>query len=114
MQTLMVDVVAGIVDAAWWRYEFIKVFALPYNRRQAFVSHFYPGAAMDSYMDLVDVRASATEIRWHLVEGERASMAIRIPEPLRDASKEETTRRGMSFSAFVHACMIEVLEKKGA
>ena len=69
---------------------------------------------MESYTELVDSHASETEIRRHLVEGERASMTIRIPETLRDAAKEEAALRGMSFSAFVRACMIEELSKKGA
>ena len=69
---------------------------------------------MESYTELVDSHASVTEIRRHLVEGERASMTIRIPETLRDAAKEEAALRGMSFSAFVRTCMIEELAKKGA
>ena len=69
---------------------------------------------MESYAELVDSHASETEIRRHLVEGERASMTIRIPETLRDAAKEEAALRGMSFSAFVRTCMIEELAKKGA
>ena len=68
---------------------------------------------MESYTELVDSHASETEIRRHLVEGERASMTIRIPETLRDAAKEEAALRGMSFSAFVRTCMIEELSKKG-
>ena len=69
---------------------------------------------MESYTELVDSHASETEIRRHLVKGERASMTIRIPETLRDAAKEEAALRGMSFSAFVRTCMIEELSKKGA
>ena len=69
---------------------------------------------MESYAELVDSHASETEIRRHLVEGERTSMTIRIPETLRDAAKEEAALRGMSFSAFVRTCMIEELAKKGA
>ena len=69
---------------------------------------------MDTYTELVDAHATETEIRRHLVEGERASITIRIPDTLRDAAKEEAALRGMSFSAFVRTCMIEELAKKGA
>lgn len=68
---------------------------------------------MKSYMELVDSSASETEIRRHLVDGQRVSVALRIPDTLRDAAKEEAALRGMSFSAFVRTCMIEELAKKG-
>ena len=69
---------------------------------------------MESYTGLVNAHATETEIRRHLVEGERASITIRIPDTLRDAAKEEAALRGMSFSAFVRTCMIEELAKRGA
>lgn len=50
----------------------------------------------------------------HLVDGERVSVTLRIPETLRDAAKDEAALRGMSFSAFVRTCMIEELAKRGA
>lgn len=68
---------------------------------------------MKSYTELVDSKASETDIRRYLVEGERVSVTMRIPDTLRDAAKEEATLRGMSFSAFVRTCMIEELAKKG-
>ena len=68
---------------------------------------------MESYTKLVDRNASKTEIRRHLVAGERVSVTLRIPDTLRDAAKEEAALRGMSFSAFVRTCMIEELSKKG-
>ena len=69
---------------------------------------------MKSYTELVDSKASETDIRRYLVEGERVSVTMRIPDTLRDAAKEEAALRGMSFSAFVRTCMIEELAKKGA
>ena len=68
---------------------------------------------MRSYTELVDSKASETDIRRYLVDGERVSVTMRIPDTLRDAAKEEAALRGMSFSAFVHTCMIEELAKKG-
>ena len=69
---------------------------------------------MRSYTELVDSKASETDIRRYLVDGERVSVTMRIPDTLRDAAKEEAALRGMSFSAFVRTCMIEELAKKGA
>ncbi|WP_277070841.1 YlcI/YnfO family protein [Slackia exigua] len=69
---------------------------------------------METYAELVDSNASETEIRRHLVDGNRVSVTLRIPDTLRDAAKEEAALRGMSFSAFVRTCMIEELAKKGA
>ena len=68
---------------------------------------------MKSYTELVDSKASETDIRRYLVEGERVSVTMRVPDTLRDAAKEEAALRGMSFSAFVRTCMIEELAKKG-
>ena len=68
---------------------------------------------MRSYTELVDSKASETDIRRYLVDGERVSVTMRIPDTLRDAAKEEATLRGMSFSTFVRTCMIEELAKKG-
>ena len=69
---------------------------------------------MRSYTELVDSKASETDIRRYLVDGERVSVTMRIPDTLRDAAKEEAALRGMSFSAFVRTCMIEELAKKGS
>lgn len=69
---------------------------------------------MRSYTELVDSKASETDIRRYLVEGERVSVTMRIPDTLRDAAKEEAALRGMSFSAFIRTCMIEELAKKGS
>ncbi len=69
---------------------------------------------MRSYTELVEAKASETDIRRYLVEGEQVSVTLRIPDTLRDAAKEEAALRGMSFSAFVRTCMIEELAKRGA
>lgn len=69
---------------------------------------------MKSYTELVESKGSETDIRRFLVEGKRVSVTMRIPDTLRDAAKEEAALRGMSFSTFVRACMIEKLAKKGA
>lgn len=36
----------------------------------------------------------------------------RIPENLRESAKEAAELRGMSFSAFMRACMMDELSKK--
>ncbi|WP_343008209.1 YlcI/YnfO family protein [Parolsenella catena] len=69
---------------------------------------------MTEYKELLEGNPSETEIRSFLVDGERVSVTLRIPETLRDAAKDEATLRGMSFSAFVRTCMIEELAKRGA
>lgn len=72
------------------------------------------GARMTAYKELLEGNPSETEIRSYLVDGERVSVTLRIPETLRDAAKDEAALRGMSFSAFVRTCMIEELAKRGA
>lgn len=67
-----------------------------------------------TYKELIQSNPDETEIRSYLVEGDRVSVTLRIPDTLRDAAKEEASLRGMSFSAFVRTCMIEELAKKGA
>lgn len=69
---------------------------------------------MTAYKELLEGNPSETEIRSYLVDGERVSVTLRIPETLRDAAKDEAALRGMSFSAFVRTCMIEELVKRGA
>lgn len=67
----------------------------------------------DSYKELIKSNPSKTEIRSFLVDGDQISVTLRIPNTLRDAAKEEAALRGMSFSAFVRARMIEELARKG-
>lgn len=69
---------------------------------------------MTAYKEILEGNPSETEIRSYLVDGERVSVTLRIPETLRDAAKDEAALRGMSFSAFVRTCMIEELAKRGA
>ena len=69
---------------------------------------------MTAYKELLEGNPSETEIRSYLVDGERVSVTLRIPETLREAAKDEAALRGMSFSAFVRPCMIEELAKRGA
>lgn len=68
---------------------------------------------MPGYKDLITKNPSETAIRSYLVQGDQVSVALRIPDTLRDAAKDEAPLRGMSFSAFVRTCMIEELAKKG-
>ena len=68
----------------------------------------------DSYKELIKSKPNETEIRSYLVDGDRVSVTLRIPDTLRDAAKEEAALRGMSFSAFVRTCILEELAKKGA
>ena len=68
---------------------------------------------MNSYRNLVSSGAKEDEIRAFLVEGAPAPVTMRIPCTLRDAAKEEAALRGMSFSAFIRACVIDELSKKG-
>lgn len=67
----------------------------------------------DGYKELIKGNPDETEIRSFLVNGDQASVTLRIPDTLCNAAKEETNLRGMSFSAFVRTCMIEELTKKG-
>jgi len=69
---------------------------------------------MTAYKELIEENLSETVIRSYLVDGERVSVTLRIPEALRDAAKGEAALRGVSFSAFVRTCMIEELAKRGA
>ena len=65
----------------------------------------------DGYKKFIQSDPDETEIRSFLVDGNRISVTLRIPDTLRDAAKEEAALRGMSFSAFVRTCMIEELAK---
>lgn len=65
-------------------------------------------------MELIEENPSETEIRSYLVDGERVSVTLRIPEALRDVVKDEAALCGMSFSAFVRTCMIEELAERSA
>lgn len=57
---------------------------------------------MASNKEFLEGCPSETVLRRYLIGGERASVALRIPESLRDAAKD------------LRACMIEELAKRGA
>jgi len=69
---------------------------------------------MTAYMELIEENPSETEIRSYLVDGERLSVTLCIPEVLRDAVKDEAALCDMSFSAFVRTRMIEELAERSA
>ena len=78
----------------------------------AFVLHSYDSRVMDMpYADMVERGAGETELRSYLVDGDIVPITVRIPSHLRDSAKEEASLRGMSFSAFVRACVISELTK---
>lgn len=59
---------------------------------------------MPGYKGLIAKKPSKMAIRSYLMQGDKVSVTLRIPDTL----------RGMSFFAFVRTCMIEELSKKGA
>ena len=78
----------------------------------AFVLHSYDARVMKMpYADMVERGAGETELRSYLVDGEIVPITVRIPSHLRDSAKEEASLRGMSFSAFVRACVIGELTR---
>ena len=66
-----------------------------------------------TYAELLDKHAGENEIRSFLVDGDTVPVTMRIPANLRDCAKEAAALRGMSFSAFMRACMIDELAKGG-
>ena len=66
-----------------------------------------------TYAELLDKHAGENEIRSFLVDGDTVPVTMRIPANLRDCAKEAAALRGMSFSAFMRACMIDALAKGG-
>lgn len=66
-----------------------------------------------TYAELLDKHAGENEIRSFLVDGDTVPVTVRIPANLRDCAKEAAALRGMSFSAFMRACMIDELAKGG-
>ena len=65
-----------------------------------------------TYSELVKNDASGAEMKEYLVSGNNVSVAIRIPDTLRDAAKEEAALRGMSFSALIRTCLIDELSNR--
>jgi len=64
------------------------------------------------YTELVEGKATETEIREFLSEGDMTAITIRIPKNLKDAAAEAAPHRGMSFSAFIRMCMMDELAKR--
>ena len=64
-----------------------------------------------NYSDLVDNKASEKEIRAFLTGGETTAITFRIPKNLKESVSEVATLRGISFSAFIRACLMEELAK---
>lgn len=64
------------------------------------------------YSDLIEGKATETEIRDFLADGDMTAITFRIPKNLKDAAAETASRKGMSFSAFMRMCMMEELAKR--
>ena len=61
------------------------------------------------YRELLEGKATDTEIREYLADGSAVAITFRIPENLKAAAQEEARMRGMSFSAFMRMCMMNEL-----
>jgi hypothetical protein len=66
------------------------------------------------YSELINNRATPTEMRKYLVGGETVAITIRIPQNLRDSAKEAAALRGTSFSALLRECLINELTKENS
>ena len=64
------------------------------------------------YSELVKKDVTGAEMKEYLVSGNNVSVAIRIPDTLRDAAKEEAAMRGISFSGLVRNCLIDELSSR--
>ena len=64
------------------------------------------------YSDLVESKATESDIRAYLANGSQVAVAFRIPQNLRDSAKEAAELRGMSFSAFMRMCMMNELSRR--
>lgn len=64
------------------------------------------------YLDLVKEDATDADICKYLSQGDQVAITIRIPENLKEASKEFASLKGMSFSAMIRAGLIQQLLKK--
>lgn len=61
------------------------------------------------YVELIENDARPTAIQQYLTDGDATAVTVRIPRNLRDAAREAASMRGMGFSAFVRACLIDEL-----
>ena len=64
------------------------------------------------YRELVESKATESEIREFLADGGTVAITFRIPENLKASAQEESRMRGMSFSAFMRMCMMNELSKR--
>lgn len=64
-------------------------------------------------LDLIRETARKTDVRKHLSQGSQVAITIRIPENLRDVSKELAALKGMSVGAIIRADLIAQLVGKG-
>ena len=71
------------------------------------------GTVQDDIRGAFGQTCGENEIRSFLVDGDTVPVTVRIPASLRDCAKEAAVLRGMSFSAFMRACMIDELAKGG-
>ncbi len=66
-----------------------------------------------SYSDLLKSNANVPDIRSYLTEGNQVSVAFRIPQNLRESTKQAAKLRGISSSAFMRMCMMNKMAKRG-
>lgn len=64
-----------------------------------------------SFADMVASGASETEQMRYLADGGQVAITLRIPKNLKDAAQEQAALEGMSFSAYVRACLIGDLKR---
>lgn len=65
------------------------------------------------YTDLLEGKATESEMREFLAAGEMTPITFRIPRNLKESAQEVARNKGMSFSAFVRMCMMQELVKRG-
>lgn len=65
------------------------------------------------YLDLIREGADETDVRKRLPQGDQVAITIRMPENLRDVSKELAVLKGISVGAIIHAGSITQLVGKG-
>lgn len=62
-----------------------------------------------SFADLVVDGATETDQMRYLADGGQIAITLRIPKNLKDAAQEQSSLKGMSFSAYVRTCLINDL-----
>ena len=61
------------------------------------------------YTDLIERGSFESQLQEFLSDGGPTPITIRVPKNLKDSSVEVARLRGVSFSAFVRACLINEL-----